>query len=124
MAQTREEKALPTILEHQRLGYPHGVREGSPGARIGWMGFLAGSGGSTQPPAHNWAEEVKAAMSECLNAASLGAIYHLQKFQEFGDRGAEVRGHKRREIEGRAALSFSKKQKTQFFGIWEGVNLS
>lgn len=88
------------------------------------MGFLAGSGGSTQPLAHNWAEEVKAAMSECLNAASLGAIYHLQKFQEFGDRGAEVRGHKRREIEGRAALSFSKKQKTQFFGIWEGVNLS
>lgn len=88
------------------------------------MGFLAGSGGSTQPPAHNRAEEVKATMSKCLKAASLGAIYHLQKFQEFGDRGAEVRGQKRREIEGRGAPPFSKKQKTQSFDIWEGVNLS
>lgn len=58
-------------LEPQRLCCTHRAREGSPRARIGWRGVLEGSGGPAQPPAHHWAKEVEAIMSECLRAASL-----------------------------------------------------
>lgn len=50
----------------QRLGCPHRVREGSPRARMGWRGFLAGSGVHAQPPAHE-AEDVQEVLP-CQNA--------------------------------------------------------
>lgn len=49
--QREEGLAHPPRLDIQRLDCPLGSGGGeSPGARIGWRGFLAGSGGPIQPP--------------------------------------------------------------------------
>lgn len=45
----------PPRLEHQRLGCPQGVRgREKPWGQDRVEGFLAGSGGPAQPPAHHW----------------------------------------------------------------------